>query len=135
MVHVWHDCHPPLLPLAEQAGDQQHLPCPQPTEEVSQDLRPHSPAPTPAVKVVDETIEAVAEEAAQTADVVASKVLPPANKRFSSFRFQSPQDPPPHPPTFSSPRRVRRKRRGQLPGILLVLGSLREFERFFFTRT
>ena len=66
--------------------------------------------PTTAVKVVDETTEAVAEEAAQTAEqaVLASKVLPFASKLFSSFRFQSLQYPPPHPPTSSPPRRVRR---------------------------
>ena len=33
---VCHDRHPPLHPLAVQAVDQKHLPCPQPI-----DLRPH----------------------------------------------------------------------------------------------
>ena len=106
---------PPLLPF-EQAGHHQHPPqhllppCP---GQLCVDT--HHPAlPPPHLPLLQPS-----EQGGQPSDVAAFEL-------FSSFRFQSPQRPPPHPPS-SSPRRVRRTTPSQLLGILLALGSLRDF--------
>ena len=83
----WHDRHPPLLPRAEQAGEQQHHHCPQPSEEVS---HPHSPfgASQPVIIEVPLVTEQV---------TVATDSLPPLPL------VKQPGQTPPHPSVLELP--------------------------------